>query len=163
MLKDMPQLAMDSKRHQLTHHDGSSRAVYCTDQEVPFPDGRLIVSRVDLAGIITHANEAFVEMSGYTAEELIGAPHYILRHPAMPRAAFTDLWTTVAAGKKWHGYVMNLRKDGSYYWVYATAVPTVREGVITGYISVRRKPSRSKINEMSAVYAQMLSQEGVSP
>lgn len=144
------------RQFTLRHHDGDTRTVYCTEQEVFFPDGHLIVSRTDLAGRITHANDAFVHMSGYCAEELIGAPHHILRHPDMPAAAFADLWTTLQAKKKWHGYVKNLRKDGAYYWVYATAVPNIRNGIVSGYTSVRRKPSRSKINEMSALYAQML-------
>ena len=143
---------------QHAYHDGSSRTVQVSAREIPYPEGRLIISRTDLNGIITHANEAFVELSGYTREELIGQPHAILRHPDMPPAAFADLWATVSAGRKWHGYVKNLRKDGTYYWVYATAVPNVRNGAICGYTSVRRKPSRAKIAEVSALYAQMLKQ-----
>ncbi|RMX14913.1 PAS domain S-box protein [Vandammella animalimorsus] len=146
--------------HTLRFHDGSSRTVQVSQREIPYPDGRLIISRTDLQGIITHANEAFVELSGYTREELIGQPHCVLRHPDMPRAAFKDLWDTVAAGKKWHGYVKNLRKDGAHYWVYATAVPNVRNGQIVGYTSVRRKPSRKKIAEMSALYQQWLAAQG---
>lgn len=141
-----------------TYHDGSSRTVMVSEREIAYPQGRLIISRTDLDGIITHANEAFVELSGYTREEVIGQPHYILRHPDMPRAVFKDLWDTMAAGQKWYGYVKNLRKDGTYYWVYATAVPNVRNGAICGYTSVRRKPSRAKIAEVSALYAQMLKQ-----
>ncbi len=150
--------AVDARQH--TYHDGSSRTVQVSPREIAYPEGRLIISRTDLNGILTHANEAFVELSGYTREELIGQPHAILRHPDMPRAAFKDLWTTVSAGNKWHGYVKNLRKDGSHYWVYATAVPNVRGGKIVGYTSVRRKPSRKKIEELSAVYQQWLTAEG---
>jgi aerotaxis receptor len=148
---------------RLQYWDGTSRRVYFTDSEVPFPEGRLIVSRTDLQGIITHANDAFVEMSGYTREELIGAPHNILRHPDMPRLAFKGLWDTLTSGQKWHGYVKNLRKDGAHYWVYATAVPNVRNGVIAGYTSVRRKPSRTRIAELSALYAQWLQEEKAAP
>ena len=145
---------------QHTYHDGSSREVQVSEREIPYPEGRLIISRTDLNGIITHANEAFVELSGYTREELIGQPHAILRHPDMPKAAFKDLWETLQAGKKWHGYVKNLRKDGSHYWVYATAVPNVRGGKVVGYTSVRRQPSRKKIEELSAVYKDWLAKEG---
>lgn len=158
-LADMAQPDVPSKKCTLTYTDGSSRVVFTTALEVPFPQGRLIVSRTDLTGLITHANDAFVEMSGYTREELMGAPHHILRHPDMPKVAFKGLWDDVAAGKKWHGYVKNLRKDGSYYWVYATAVPNVRNGVIVGYTSVRRKPSRTKINELIPLYQQWLDEE----
>lgn len=139
--------------------DGTQRTVFATDHEVPFPDGRLIVSRTDLTGILTHANDAFVEMSGYRREELIGQPHHILRHPDMPKLAFQGLWDDLMAGKKWHGYVKNLRRDGAYYWVYATAVPNIRNGETVGYTSVRRKPSRTRIAELIPVYQQWLSEE----
>ncbi len=162
----LPDMTMSALREgvpareaRLAYHDGSSRTVYCTDEEVPFPEGGLIVSRTDLQGIITHANDAFVEMSGYSREALIGAPQNILRHPDMPRAAYQSLWDTVMRGEKWHGYVKNLSKDGSFYWVYATVVPNVRGGVATGYTSVRRKASRRRVAEMAALYAQQLTQE----
>lgn len=158
-LIDMSLPAAPSAGHTLTYTDGTSRQVYTTELEVPFPLGRLIVSRTDLDGIITHANEAFVEMSGYSRDELIGAPHHILRHPDMPKIAFKGLWDDLKAGKKWHGYVKNLRKDGAYYWVYATAVPNIRNGVIVGYTSVRRKPSRTRVNELIPLYQQWLAQE----
>lgn len=138
----------------LTYHDGTSRNVPVSDEEIPFLEGRLIVSRTDLGGIITHANEAFVEMSGYERLELIGAPHHILRHPDMPRRAFRELWECVQERKKWHGYVKNLRKDGSFYWVYATIIPNIRNGVVVGYTSVRRKPSRARIAEIEPLYQQ---------
>lgn len=156
---DMQAPAEPSTPHQLTHHDGTTRTVYVTEHEIAYPEGRLIISRTDLNGLITHANEAFVELSGYAREELIGQPHGILRHPDMPKAAFKDLWDTVGAGKKWHGYVKNLRKDGAHYWVYATAVPNIRSGETVGYTSVRRKPSRKKIEELSALYKQWLAAE----
>ncbi|MGI9339052.1 MAG: PAS domain-containing protein [Psychrobacter sp.] len=143
----------------MTYHDGASRIIYDTGVERPYPDGKLIVSRTDLAGNITHVNDAFVEISGYDIDELIGKPHYILRHPDMPKAAYKDLWSTAEAGQKWHGYVKNLCKDGSHYWVYATVVPNVRRGETVGYTSVRRKPSRSKIADATTQYAQMKQDE----
>ena len=158
-LSDMQKPVEPSTEHRVTHHDGTSRTVYVTEREIAYPDGRLIISRTDLDGVITHANDAFVELSGYTREELIGQPHAILRHPDMPKAAFKDLWDTVGAGKKWHGYVKNLCKDGAHYWVYATAVPNIRGGKTVGYTSVRRKPSRRKIEELSAVYKEWLAAE----
>lgn len=140
---------------QLTYQDGTEREVLFNQQEVPFPDGKLIVSRTDLAGRITHCNQSFVDMSGYAEDELIGESHHILRHPDMPAAAFGDLWQTVESGKKWHGYVKNLRKDGCFYWVYATVIPNIRDDVIVGYTSVRRKPSRSRVDECVTLYAEM--------
>ncbi|MDI3325517.1 PAS domain-containing protein [Pontibacterium granulatum] len=140
----------------INYFDGTSRVATIVDREVPYPDGKLIVSRTDSKGIITHANQAFVDMSGYTRDELIGVNHYILRHPDMPAVAFAGLWETIEAGKKWHGYVKNLRKDGSYYWVKATVIPNIRNGKLVGYTSVRRKPSRSKIKESEELYATLM-------
>lgn len=141
--------------HILNYFDGCSRKVLVVDEEVSYPEGRLIVSRTDTKGVITHVNQSFVDMSGFAADELIGAPQYILRHPFMPVAAFKDLWVTVNTGKKWQGYVKNLRKDGRYYWVFATVIPNVRNGQIVGYTSVRRKPSRTKIDECIKLYPTM--------
>ena len=158
-LPDMPPLPVAATEAYLQYSDGTGRRVYFTETEVPFPEGRLIVSRTDLQGLITHANDAFVEMSGYAREELIGAPHHILRHPDMPKIAFKGLWDTIMSGQKWHGYVKNLRKDGAHYWVYATALPNVRKDEVVGFTSVRRKPSRKRIEELIPVYRQWLEEE----
>ncbi len=149
----------DAKEVMHTYHDDTSRILYDTGVERPYPDGKLIVSRTDLEGVLTHVNDAFVEISGYEIDELIGQPQCILRHPDMPRAAYKDLWSTVESGQKWHGYVKNLCKDGSHYWVYATVVPNVRRGETVGYTSVRRKPSRSKIATAADEYSQMKQNE----
>lgn len=151
--------AEPAQQCEYKYFNGATRTLYVTEKEFPYPEGRLIISRTDLNGIITHANEAFVELSGWNREDLIGQPHAILRHPDMPAAAFKDLWDTLKAGKKWFGYVKNLRKDGGHYWVYATAVPNVRNGQVVGYTSVRREPSRKKIEEMTALYKKMLAEE----
>lgn len=141
--------------HVLTYTDGTRRQVCVTGIETPYPHGKLIVSRTDPRGIITQCNPSFVDMSGYTADELIGQPHCILRHPDMPAAAFRELWGTVQAGRQWNGHVKNLRKDGGHYWVYATVVPNIREGRIVGYTSVRREPSRDKVAAAEALYRDM--------
>lgn len=148
-------VAGEFREYSLAYYDGSRRRVLVTDIETPFPEGKLIVSRTDVAGVITNCNQSFVEMSGFSEAELIGQPHWILRHPDMPAAAFKDLWDTVTRGTKWHGYVKNLRKDGGFYWVYATVVANVRDGIIVGYTSVRRKPSRTKVREAEALYRTM--------
>lgn len=142
----------DYQETTLTFSDGTSRKILYTEVEAPYPDGCLIVSRTDPEGVITHVNQSFVEMSGYSEQELINTPHHILRHPDMPPAAFKDLWDTIQAGKKWHGYVKNLRKDGGFYWVYATVIPNIRNNQVVGYTSVRRKPSRKKVEECAALY-----------
>ncbi len=154
MLKDMNSQGIT---HPYREYDQplfpyGTRHLLVTDVEIPYPDGKLIVSRTDTSGIITHCNQSFIEMSGYTEAELIGVPHSILRHPDMPSIAFKGLWDDVEAGKIWHGYVKNLRKDGAFYWVYATVIPNVRHGAVVGYTSVRRKPSRAKIKAAIELY-----------
>lgn len=136
----------------LNLYGGFSRKIYYSELETPYPDGKLIVSTTNPEGIITHVNQAFIDMSGYTEDELIGAPHSILRHPDMPSAAFKELWDIVQKGEKWQGFVKNLRKDGGYYWVKATVIPNIRNGAIVGYTSVRRKPSKTKIDECIKLY-----------
>lgn len=144
---------------KIQYFDDTSNKRVVLDEEVAFPEGKLIVSRTDLEGKITHCNQAFIEMSGFKEDELIGQAHYILRHPDMPAAAFKDLWDTIETKTKWSGYVKNLRKDGKYYWVYAVVVPNIREGKLVGFASVRRKPSRTKVNECTALYKTMLAEE----
>ena len=149
---DKADLANQSAYQEMEHQfqDGQKRKILLVDEEVPYPDGRMIVSRTDLNGIITHANQAFIDMSGYEREELIGAPQCILRHPDIPSEVFGDLWETIQSGKSWFGYVKNLRKDGRYYWVYASVNPNFRNGRVVAYTSIRRKPARSKINDTIA-------------
>jgi len=124
-----------------------------TQQEVPFPAQRYLVSRTDLKGVITHANDAFVDISGFTREELLGSSHNIVRHPDMPEAAFADLWQTVKAGLPWHGVVKNRCKSGDYYWVRAYVVPVRRNGATIGYMSVRTRPGRDEVRQAEALYA----------
>jgi len=154
MLHDMKpeDIVGDYQEITLNLFGNITRRILYTQIETPYPDGKLIVSTTDINGIITHVNKSFVEMSGYTEEELINAPHSILRHPDMPSAAFKDLWDTIQRGDKWQGYVKNLRKDGGYYWVKATVIPNVRNGKVTGYTSVRRKPSRTQVEECIKLY-----------
>ncbi|MFC7335072.1 methyl-accepting chemotaxis protein [Rhodocista pekingensis] len=124
-----------------------------TGKEVPMPEGAFIVSRTDLKGRITFVNQTFVEMSGYSEKELLGAPHNILRHPDMPKVAFADLWATIQAGKPWEGVVKNRRKNGDHYWVRANVTPEVEGGKLVGYISIRQAPTRAQIDACEALYA----------
>lgn len=162
MLKDMSpsEVSAPFREYSLNLYGAAARKVLVTDEEVPYPDGKLIVSSTDTRGLINHCNQSFIDMSGHSRESLIGAEHSILRHPDMPTLAFKGLWDDVQAGKIWHGYVKNLRGDGKFYWVYATVIPNVRDGQVVGYTSVRRKPSRTKIRESIELYKQLKVQEG---
>jgi len=120
--------------------------------EKPYPKGQYLVSKTDLRGVITYANDAFVELSGFTREELIGKNHNLVRHPDMPPQAFEDLWRTVKKGQPWRGMVKNRAKDGDYYWVDAFVVPVRKNDQPIGYMSVRSEPAREQISEAEALY-----------
>ena len=116
-----------------------------TQREVSFADDTLIISRTDLQGNITQVNHAFVEISGFSEAELIGKPHNILRHPDMPPEAYVDFWTNLKQGRPWTGLVKNRCKNGDHYWVVANAAPVLDNGRVSGYMSVRQKPTRQQI------------------
>lgn len=105
--------------------------------ETEVPEGEIIISRTDLSGIITYANETFARISGYEAAELIGKPHNIVRHPDMPKSVFKNLWETLKRGESWQGYVKNKRKDNGYYWVHANISGVYKNGELVEYKSLR--------------------------
>ena len=127
-----------------------------TNHEYPINDGDLILSVTDTKGRITYVNQTFIEVSGFEREELIGKAHNIVRHPDMPPEGFEDLWKTLQSGKPWTGLVKNRRKNGDFYWVVANATPIRQNGIITGYLSVRTKPSRQLIENIEPIYRQFL-------
>ena len=123
-----------------------------TQREAAFPPNTYLVSRTDLKGTITYANDAFVQISGFTREELIGKNHNIVRHPDMPLAAFKDLWVTVQSGMPWRGLVKNRCKNGDFYWVEAFVSPLKKGGQTTGYVSIRTPPNSAKRSAVDALY-----------
>ncbi|MCD6008389.1 methyl-accepting chemotaxis protein [Halomonas sp. IOP_31] len=126
-----------------------------TQHEYVLDDEHYLISRTDLKGRITYANPAFVEVSGFAREELIGAPHSLVRHPDMPEAAFANLWETLEAGESWHGLVKNRRKDGDHYWVNASVTPIFEAGELQGYASVRVKAEPEACAYAERIYAQL--------
>ncbi len=126
-----------------------------TNIELPLPKGRYIVSRTDLKGILTYANDTFIEMSGFERVELIGKNHNMVRHPDMPVQAFAWLWDTIKTGRPWRGLVKNRCKNGDFYWVEALVVPVQKDGQITGYMSVRTEPNREQVAGAVALYQKL--------
>ena len=126
-----------------------------TQIEVPFTEG-LVVTRTDRKGIITYANDHFIELSGFRRDELIGKSHNTVRHPEMPPVLFADLWDTVKRGECWRGYVKNRCKNGDYYWVDAFVVPVKVNGNIQEYMSVRTPASREAIREAEQLYPTLM-------
>ena len=126
-----------------------------TQCELHYPDDATLVSTTDVKGRITHCNASFIEVSGYTQDELLGQPHNLIRHPDMPEEAFRDMWASLQAGQAWTGMVKNRSKNGDHYWVLANAMPQLSEGQVIGYLSVRTKPSRAQIKGAEKLYAKM--------
>ena len=123
-----------------------------TQNEYVLNEGMTIVSTTDLQGNINYANQYFIEVSGFSEMELLGAPQNILRHPDMPVEAFADLWATIKNGMPWTGMVKNRCKNGDYYWVLANITPVIENGRPIGYMSVRTKPAREQVNDAAALY-----------
>lgn len=123
-----------------------------TNTEVQLVENKTIVSVTDLQGNITYANPYFVEISGFTEEELIGSPQNIVRHPDMPVEAFADMWVTIKSGAPWSGIVKNRCKNGDYYWVSANVTPVLVDGNAVGYMSVRTRPTVAEVKAASEVY-----------
>ncbi|MGD7314726.1 PAS domain-containing protein, partial [Ralstonia pseudosolanacearum] len=123
-----------------------------TQREYDFPDNATLMSTTDTQSYIAYANAAFVDVSGFSREEIEGQPHNIVRHPDMPPEAFADMWATLKGGEPWSALVKNRRKNGDHYWVRANATPVVRNGRPAGYMSVRTKPTRDEVAAAEALY-----------
>ena len=126
-----------------------------TQREYAFPAGQALVSTTDLQGRILYCNPAFIEVSGYTREELLGQPHNMIRHPDMPEEAFRDMWQTIESGQPWSGLVKNRRKNGDHYCVMANVTPLLDGDRPVGYMSVRTLPDRQQVSEAETLYARM--------
>ncbi len=133
---------------------------FATNEEKVLKDNDFIVSKTDPKGHITYCNEIFTDMCGYSADELMGANHNLIRHPDMPAIAFKLAWDLIKSGKEFFGFVKNLRKNGGYYWVFAYITPDYDNNKnIIGYTSIRRKPPQAAIDAISPVYEVLLSAE----
>ncbi len=131
-----------------------------TGVERQLGDEDFIVTKTDAKGRILYANRIFMAIAGYDESELLGVQHNIVRHPQMPRSVFKLLWDTIASGQEFIGYLNNLAKDGSHYWVLATVTPDRdAQGNIVGYTSVRRKPRPEAVRAAADLYREMLAAE----
>ena len=143
--------------HRSPHGRGAVRA---TGAERTFADDELIVSKTDLRGGITYANDVFLRVSGYELDDVLGQPHNLIRHPDMPRAVFALLWDGLAAGREVFAYVDNLAADGAHYWVLAHITPSYGpDGRVTGYHSNRRSPSARAVATVRPLYDQLVAAE----
>lgn len=138
----------------------SKYVVKPTGREISFSPDELIVSKTDLKGRITYCNSVFLRVAGYREEEMLGAPHSIIRHPAMPRCVFKLLWDTIEKGDEIFAYVINLAKTGDAYWVLAHVTPSYdSKGKLIGYHSNRRVPKPEAVEAVRPLYQKLLSVE----
>ncbi|OKH89253.1 PAS domain-containing protein [Thalassospira sp. TSL5-1] len=131
-----------------------------TGVERHFDENEIIVSKTDLKGRITYANDVFLRISGYREDDLLGQPHSIIRHPDMPRCVFSLMWETLAKGREIFAYVINRSVNGDHYWVLANVTPSFgADGIIRGYHSYRRKPRRDAVTAAAGLYRQLCAAE----
>jgi len=123
--------------------------------ETMVPKHELIISRTDLDGLITYANDAFCDISEYAEDELIGKAHSIVRHPDMPSSVFKELWETLQSKKQWSGIVKNMRKDGGFYWVEAIVSGVYKNDELVEYKSLRTPVSYETKLKYQKLYDKM--------
>jgi len=155
---EIGQRSTDAKlAHRYTKADSPE---HTTDEEMFFEPNDLIISRTDTRGTITHCNNIFTKMSGWTKEELLGSNHNMIRHPDMPQIAYQLVWDCIKAKSEFYGYVKNLRKDGGFYWVFAYITADLDEnGEVAGYTSYRRFSPKVAIETMEPIYKLLLNAE----
>lgn len=96
-----------------------------------------IVTKTDLRGNITYANDIFCDTSGFSRDEMLEQRHNILRHPEMTKEFYVELWNTILEKQTWNGTIKNLKKNGEHYITETTIKPIIDEyGEIIEFISV---------------------------
>jgi aerotaxis receptor len=126
-----------------------------TQREVALSAQQKLISTTDAHGVITYCNDAFVEISGFVREDLIGAPQNIVRHPDVPPAVFAHMWAALKQGQPWMGIVKNRSKSGDHYWVNAYVTPIFDGSRVVGYESVRVKPTAEQVRRADALYKRL--------
>ncbi|OLF53026.1 methyl-accepting chemotaxis protein [Pseudomonas chlororaphis] len=134
-----------------------------TQREVALGAHQKLISTTDAHGVISYCNDAFVDISGFDRDDLIGAPQNIVRHPDVPPAVFAHMWAALKQGQPWMGIVKNRSKNGDHYWVNAYVTPIFEGSKIVGYESVRVKPGTDQVRRAQALYQRLNRQQPAIP
>ena len=126
-----------------------------TQREKTFHRDQRLISTTSVKGVITYCNDAFIEVSGFSREELMGQAHNLVRHPDVPQAVFAHLWADLKQGRNWMGVVKNRCKNGDHYWVNAFIAPIREEGQVVGFESVRTYASPAQVARATRLYARL--------
>lgn len=118
-----------------------------------------LISATDTNGYLTYCNDEFLQISGFSRDELIGSPHNIVRHPDMPKQVFAQMWAQLQSGKSWMGIIKNQCKNGGFYWVDAYVTPILQNGTVIGYESVRVKPEAVHVKRAMEIYRRLNSEK----
>ncbi|MBE3639898.1 PAS domain-containing protein [Mangrovicoccus sp. HB182678] len=138
--------------------DNATRPAAAPGRNAEFHISELFFSRTDHRGVIASGNAVFQRISGFTYEELLNAPHKVVRHSDMPKAVFWLLWHRLQKGEPIGAYVKNKTKGGGYYWVFAVVMP-----ITGGYLSVRLKPSSKMFEKVQGIYKTLRDKELAAP
>ncbi|MGI9213710.1 MAG: PAS domain S-box protein, partial [Methylococcaceae bacterium] len=125
-------------------------------QEIILADNVMIVTQTNTKGIINYVNQEFIDISGYSRQELMGCSHNIVRHPDMPSPVFKDLWAHLVSNRPWVGIIKNRCKNGDFYWVEANISPLYEGETLIGYMSVRYKARPEHIHKAELYYRTLL-------
>lgn len=123
-----------------------------TNQEIEISANAVLISRTDTKGRISYVSQDFAHISGFSEREMVGESHNLIRHPAVPPEVFRKMWETIKGGNPWSGVIKNRAKSGDYYWVDATITPVMSEGVVSGYMSVRKKATQKQIKRAEILF-----------
>lgn len=120
-----------------TEHDLNEKNKQIT-QYKNILNGDIIITRTNKFGIITYANEAFLNISGFSIDKVLRKSHNIVRHPENSSNFYKEIWDTISSGKIWQGVIKNISSYGKTYYVESIIFPIKNnQDEIIEYMAIR--------------------------